>query len=172
VYKRQNIYNPKNYIKSDKKVYFNKLTFLQQFVKYQNSLAKKPNDVLLNFYIANAYYSLSQNGCFWYLSSPYHFSTEDYTVSNSYFLNLSAKYYYRILKISKNKKYRNASYLALNFMLDSKSLDKKNLDKLSREFEYESCETYVKFLKSLAHKFKASKNINAHKITLHHFKNF
>ncbi|MFM7021858.1 MAG: hypothetical protein ACKOXB_02690 [Flavobacteriales bacterium] len=167
-----NTHNPKRPYLTAKMNYFNKLTFLQQLVQHQKDLQKNPNNILLNFYVANAFYSLSENGCFWYASCPYHYSQENYNINNSFFLKKSAAHFNKILRLSKNLGMRYMSYVALSMMDEVHLKSQKDKNNLREEFTYTYCDTYAQYLDQISNAYKPAAHVKALRIPLYHFRNF
>lgn len=149
-----NVYNAKNaYEKTNQ--YFNKLTFLKQFVVYLNWLKTHPKDAQVHYYIANAYYALTQTGCFWYLSKPYNYSDnlEDAIIQNQY--KKSAFHFEKILQLSKDENLLATSIKALDWIgqLNQKNLSKENKSLLLDVRE--NCDLYCSYLNALSKNYKS-----------------
>ncbi|MFZ4399923.1 MAG: hypothetical protein ACOYO1_07815 [Bacteroidales bacterium] len=166
-----NMYNATNPFGNYNISFFNKLTFLQQLVDYLRILQKNPNNPLINFYVANAYYSMSQAGCFWYIACPYNSCESFDEARESKFFNKSALHFEKVIKYSRDEKITSASLMALNWMgqLNQKELNKSKFGLYRNVIS--NCDLYTDYLQALSSSFQSTIHIKPTKALLIKFRN-
>ncbi|WP_299250086.1 hypothetical protein [uncultured Cytophaga sp.] len=152
------IFDGHNHGKSDK-IGYTKKQFLEKLISYKKALALKPNDALLNYYVGNAYLSLTWYGKNWYMSdtrwssSGYEYRTKGSTTfENNYYKCARAIPY--IKKAADNlldKKIQTLAQLNLAYCYTiQKELPfKALLDTDTRAYYSEielNCDVYVQYL--------------------------
>jgi hypothetical protein len=152
--------------------YFNKLTFLEQLVDYLKILKKNPNDALINYYVANAYYSVSLSGCFWYIACPYNNSENFNEARESFFFDKATYHFEKVLKNSNNESIVSASIICLNWMgkLNQKALNNKTY-KIYQDMRG-NCDLYAQYLHNLSNSYRSTVNVKSIKSPLVKFRDF
>jgi hypothetical protein len=148
-----NVHNPRGPVPVTEAGYFNKLAFLKQFIEYKKQLEKNPKDAILNFYVANAYLSMSKLGCLWYIACPYN-SIDIYEEERqSQFTKKAVEHYNRLVKFSGDAELKSASLLALHWLgkLNQAELN-RNDHALYKEVLW-NCDRYQNYLSSATKSF-------------------
>ena len=143
-----NFYNLGNPLPSTKKA-FNKLTFLEQLIHFQKQHKQNPKDPYLNYYLGNAYFSMTSSGGMWYMSKPFNFSSNRYGESKNKDITPFIQHYKNAIKYSKSKDLTATASFALKY---SGTLPKNFLNQSQQEILESAairCDIYNLYLSNL-----------------------
>jgi hypothetical protein len=116
------IFDGHNHAKSDKIGYTRK-QFLEKLIRYKKELQVKPNDALLNYYVGNAYLSLTWYGKNWYMAdmswsmSPFRYrkKTDSQFENNYYEFSKALPYIKKAAENTSDKKIQILAKLNLSY---------------------------------------------------------
>jgi hypothetical protein len=143
-----NFYNLSNPFHATQKA-FNKLTFLEQLVRFRVEHQKNPKDPYLNYYLANAYFSMTSSGGFWYISQPYNYVSSNNIEAISKNMAKSISYYENVIKYSKDENLVAVASFALKY---TNTLKKNLLSKSQQDMLRETaskCDLYNQYLSQI-----------------------
>jgi hypothetical protein len=151
------IFDGHNHAKTDK-IGYTKKQFLVKLIAYKKELSVKPNDPLLNYYVGNAYLSLTWYGKNWYMSAI-EWSSGDIEYRTKRTSEFEKNYYYFSRALPYIKKATNASdkqlqmLSKLNLAYCNATLKNKRIDEMldanTRAYYGEiklNCDVYVQYL--------------------------
>jgi hypothetical protein len=152
------IFDEHNHSRSDK-IGYTKKQFLEKLIEYKKELALKPNDPLLNYYVGNAYLSLTWFGKNWYMADigwnsggfEYREKSNTQFDKNYYQFSRALPYIKKAAANSSDKKLQTLAKLNLAYCystLKNKRLE-DFLDVNTREYYSEvelNCDVYVQYL--------------------------
>jgi hypothetical protein len=156
------IYDGHNHGHTDKAGYTKK-DFLEKLIAYKKQLKTNPSDALLNYYIGNAYLSLTYYGKNWYMYDNYWTSGDDGRVASkntfeqSYYACAQAIPYYKAALLCKaDDKLHKLVAINLAYCLErAKNRPmSKFLSKEQNEFYQEiqgNCDLYAQYLDAYRH---------------------
>lgn len=152
------IFDGHNHSKSDK-IGYNKKQFLEKLIAYKKELTLKPNDPVLNYYIGNAYLSLTWFGKNWYMADmswsiggfKYREKTGSAFENNYFKFSRALPYIKKAADNTSDKKIQTLAKLHLAFCysnIKNKKLEDL-LDYNTRTYYTEvklNCDVYVQYL--------------------------
>jgi hypothetical protein len=167
-----------NYDKADKTAYTKK-EFLEQFIAYKNQLKKEPTNDLLNYYLANAYFSLTVNGKNWYMTQLGYSNSEIedkqsevMNFSQDIYENKALPLYKNVLKNTKNNNLRAITLMVLAHQSENELKNLPNTDKEILKTVYGNCDLYEQYLSVFQTNYKPTISMPDRKKTLVGFMNF
>lgn len=156
------IFDGHNHGKRDKAGYTKK-AFLEKLISYKQQLLLMPNDPLLNYYVGNAYMSLTYYGKNWYMYDNYLSSGYDNCIidkslkgQNYYGCAKAMAYYRTCLQYAKEEKIKTLTSFNLAYCLEQ--TQKKSFEKCllpsAHAFYQEvkgNCDLYEDYLSQYRH---------------------
>ncbi|HTF81879.1 MAG TPA: hypothetical protein VL947_09145 [Cytophagales bacterium] len=157
------IFDGHNHAHTDK-VGYTKISFLKKLIAYKNELALHPGDPLLNYYVGNAYMSMTYYGKNWYMVKNYWSAsqegsrppTADPVERNYFYCEKALIYYKKALAHVKEAKLRRMLQLNIAYIqgvTHNKPL-KTYLDKGAQQYYQEvslNCDLYAQYLDTYRH---------------------